>query len=135
MKLILTIATMLFLTSPLFAAESTVHSGEGWQNKSKKTSGAWKVVEDGGKHFVVLGDKFKTSRGPDLKLFVSPHAIESIGKKQKIENDGKLVAELKKTKGAQRYEIPASINLADFKSLVIHCEKYTVVWGGVSITM
>ncbi|MEM7394194.1 MAG: DM13 domain-containing protein [Verrucomicrobiota bacterium] len=121
------------LSLTVYAEEQVLHQGESWVNKSKKIRGTWKIVEDGGKTYVVLGETFKTSRGPDLKIFLSPSPIAKIGKKDKVEATGKQVALLKSPKGGQRYEVPAGLELKDFKSMVIHCEKYTVVWGGVDL--
>ena len=45
--------------------------------------------------------------------------------------DGSLnIGELKKTKGAQEYEVPAGVNLGDYGSVLVHCEAYSVLWGG-----
>jgi len=33
----------------------------------------------------------------------------------------------------QEYEIPAGIDIADFASLLVHCEAYSVLWGGAAI--
>ena len=40
------------------------------------------------------------------------------------------IGELEKTKGTQEYEIPANINLAGYGSVLVHCEAYSVLWGG-----
>jgi len=36
-------------------------------------------------------------------------------------------------KGRQEYVVPADINLADFESILIHCEQYNILWGGFDI--
>ena len=40
-----------------------------------------------------------------------------------------LIAPLKKAKGAQRYKLPADLDLDDYQTLVLHCEQYTKLWG------
>jgi len=42
-----------------------------------------------------------------------------------------------KTKGGpdlKLYIIPKDVNLSDFKSVVIHCEAFSVLWGGFDIS-
>jgi len=39
------------------------------------------------------------------------------------------MSELKNLKGAQRYELPADVELTKYKSLLLHCEKYSKLWG------
>lgn len=112
------------------AEEVTLHAGDSWV---KKIKGGWKIVESDGKRFVTFDDRFKTRKGPDLKLFLSSVAMGAIGNRDKVESAGRFIALLKSAKGRQRYAIPAEVDLAVFKSLVIRCEQYTVVWGGVGL--
>ena len=96
---------------------------------SKKLKGSWTVEQRGEKTFIVFADDFRAANGPDLKIFLSPKSIGDATGKNAV--DGSLnIGELKKTKGTQEYEVPAGINLADYGSLLVHCEAYSVLWGG-----
>lgn len=97
--------------------------------KKKKLKGAWEVVERDGKTFIVFGDDFRAANGPDLKIFLSPQTVADVTGKTAI-NGAINIGELKATKGAQEYELPAGLNLADFNSVLVHCEAYSVLWGG-----
>ena len=82
-----------------------------------------------GKKFIVFSDDFRAANGPDLKIFLSPKSIADATGKNAV--DGSInIGELKKTKGTQEYEVPANINLADYGSVLVHCEAYSVLWGG-----
>jgi hypothetical protein len=97
--------------------------------KSKKLKGSWTVEQRGEKTFIVFADDFRAANGPDLKIFLSPKSIGDATGKNAV--DGSLnIGELKKTKGTQEYEVPAGINLADYGSVLVHCEAYSVLWGG-----
>ena len=97
--------------------------------KSKKLKGSWTVEQRGDTTFIVFADDFRAANGPDLKIFLSPKSISDATGKNAV--DGSLnIGELKNTKGTQEYEVPAGINLADYGSVLVHCEAYSVLWGG-----
>ncbi len=97
--------------------------------KSKKLKGAWSVEQRGEKTFIVFADDFRAAKGPDLKIFLSPQSVSDVTGKTAI--DGALnIGELKATKGGQEYEVPAGIDLSDYSSVLVHCEAYSVLWGG-----
>ena len=97
--------------------------------KKKKIKGAWSVVQENGKTLIRFSDDFKTKNGPDLKVFLSPQSIADVTGETALEG-AVLVGLLKSTKGAQDYVLPEGVSLSDFSSVLIHCEAYTVLWGG-----
>jgi len=46
--------------------------------------------------------------------------------------DAVMIAVLKSNKGAQEYVLPSNIDINDYESLLIHCEAYSVLWGGAN---
>ena len=97
--------------------------------KSKRLKGSWDVVERDGTQFIVFSDDFRAANGPDLKIFLSPKSISDATGKNAVE--GSLnIGELKKTRGAQEYEVPAGVDLSQYGSVLVHCEAYSVLWGG-----
>lgn len=129
-------ATKLFLaltlSFPFFStallAETTIAQGE-FVEKEKSLSGKWSIEQADGKNYIVLADDFKARKGPDLKIFLSPQLIESVNGKTALEGSV-LIANLREIKGGQRYQIPNELDISKYKSLLIHCEKYAVLWGG-----
>ncbi|MEL6824948.1 MAG: DM13 domain-containing protein [Pseudomonadota bacterium] len=97
--------------------------------KKKKLKGAWEVVQRGDKTFIVFGEDFRAANGPDLKIFLSPQTVADVTGKTAV-NGAINIGELKTTKGTQEYEVPAGVNLDDFNSVLVHCEAYSVLWGG-----
>lgn len=117
---------LAFSTSTL--AETTIAEGD-FIEKEKSLSGSWSIEQFEGKRYIVLADDFRARKGPDLKIFLSPQSIDSVNGKTAIKGSA-LVANLKEIKGGQRYEIPSELDISQYKSLLIHCEKYAVLWGG-----
>ena len=120
-----------FTTSLATAATAEVTSGT-WIKKSKAIKGGWSIEKRGDQHVISFNDKFKTKGGPDLKVFLSPQSIDQVTGGNATDG-AELVAVLKSTKGSQEYVIPSNIDVSSFNSLLIHCEAYSVLWGGTDI--
>ena len=132
------------LTTAAFAAqafaeetETTAQSSETlfegvWTKKSFKAAGAWEISQKDGQLFVSLSDDFKTRKAPDLKIFLSPLAAADVTGKNATEGSV-LISPLESNKGAQSYPLPAEIDLAQFKSIIIHCEQYSKLWSAADL--
>jgi Electron transfer DM13 len=68
-------------------------------------------------------EDFKITNGPDLKVYLSKDEGTSY-----IVNLGSL-----KTSGVQSYDIPASVNVADYKYVLIYCQQYSVLFTSASL--
>ena len=110
------------------AVQASLPSGA-FVRKSKKLEGNWSVVERDGNTYISFSDDFRASRGPDLKVFLSPTDVSTVTGDTAV-NGAINLGELQKTKGAQEYLVPAGINLADYSSVLVHCEQYSILWGG-----
>ena len=64
-----------------------------------------------------------------MKIFQSPTPLNSVTGKTALDGS-RLIAELQSVNGTLTYPIPSDIYLGQFKNLLIHCEKYAVLWGG-----
>jgi hypothetical protein len=82
-------------------------------------SGTVKIYDDTGKKIVVL-DPFSSQNGPDLKVYLS---ID--------ENATRYVnlGPLKSTMGKQSYDVNGMPDLAEYKFVLIWCEKFSVIFG------
>lgn len=121
--------------APTFAEKAAVSVGAealpsgDFVKKQKKLKGGWDVVQRGEKTFIVFDENFRAARGPDLKVFLSPRTVDDVT--GKTATAGSLnIGVLQSTKGVQEYELPAGVNLADYGSVLVHCEEYAVLWGG-----
>jgi hypothetical protein len=102
---------------------------QAFTKKSFKIAGNWSLVERDGQTFISFNDSFKTKKGPDLKIFLSPQTIADVNGKTAL-NGAVLLGELQSNKGAQEYLVPAGTDLSSFNSVLVHCEAYSKLWGG-----
>lgn len=124
---IITIAAMSLLAhTPSYA--DLIAQGE-WIDKKYSVNGGWEVVTENDQTIIRFDSSFKTKGGPDLKLFLSKQSIEEVTGKTAT-RDAVLVAPLQSNSGAQEYALPAGINIDDYQSVLIHCEAFSVLWGG-----
>ena len=113
------------------AMAETAHSGH-FKNVTYGIKGQWSIVQDNGQTVLRLSDDFKTKNGPDLKLFLSPKNVADLTGKTALDQAVRLSV-LKSNKGGQDYVIPATIDISDFGSILIHCEAFSVLWGGADL--
>lgn len=106
--------------------------GGTFQAKEKSLVGSFKIETIGNRAQLVFGTDFKTKSGPDLKVVLSPLPLSRVNGDNAMR--GALVlGPLKATKGGQRYLLPADLDLSRFASVLVHCEKYSVLWGGADL--
>jgi len=109
-------------------AEINLPSGD-FVKKKKSISGNWSVVQENGQTIIRFADDFKTKKGPDLKIFLSPQTLQDVNGKTATSGAINLGV-LKSTKGTQDYLVPAGVDLSNFNSVLVHCEAYSILWGG-----
>ena len=103
-----------------------------WIKKKQKIAGEWLIEIRSGEAYLVLGEDFKTRSAPDLKFVLSKTSVEDVNSKNAL--DGSLfVANLKSPSGEQIYKLPS--NFDEYSTLLLHCEKYTKLWGAASINL
>lgn len=75
---------------------------------------------------VFLGDDFEVGPGPKYHVYLVP--------KERIRSSSDLAGQrfvdlgrLRAFKGSQRYSIPADVDLADIHSVIIWCERFSVL--------
>ncbi|MEL6259345.1 MAG: DM13 domain-containing protein [Pseudomonadota bacterium] len=124
-------APAAFAQETAVQASAAAKSGE-FVKKRKKLRGNYTIIEENGQRILRFSDDFRAAGGPDLKVFLSPTAFGSVNGKNAV-NGSINLGELQSTKGSQDYVIPASVDLNDFESVLVHCEAYAVLWGGASL--
>lgn len=99
----------------------------GFENQEYDIRGSWTIEtrEDG--RYLVLSEDFRTRRGPDLKIFFSSDSADNVTGDNAA--DGFFLTALDSNRGAQEYRLPEDLDLADYASVVIHCERFSKLWG------
>ena len=123
---------LAFLIAPAVTAsadegDEALYGGT-WTKKERKSEGRWSIVQNGDHHYVVLDRNFRTRNAPDLKIFLSTSRANSLNGRNATRN-ATLVAPLSSNRGAQRYRIPAGVDLDEMSSIMIHCEQYSKLWS------
>ncbi len=103
-----------------------------FQKKTYGLNGSITIEQRGSSTFIVFSDDFKTKRGPDLKVFLSRNDVASSTGTNAVPASIRI-GELKSNQGAQEYELPAGVNIADFNSVLVHCEAFSKLWGGADL--
>ncbi len=114
------------------AANGTVKAEGEFIRKSKRLKGGYSVIEQNGTTIIRFAENFKTVNGPDLKVFLSPQSVkEATGRT--ATNGAVLLGFVKSETGRQDYIVPEGVDMASFASVLIHCEAFSVLWGGGDI--
>jgi len=101
--------------------------------KRYSIKGEWSLVEsEDGKAQIRFSENFKTKGGPDLKVYLSKITIDDLNS-ESASKDTRSIGVLKSKSGAQIYTLPDDINLSEYKSVIIHCEAFSVLWGGFDL--
>lgn len=99
-----------------------------------KFEGDWQIIEEDSKKYIVLADNFDAKKAPDLKIFFSKLPFGDIDGDNASNEQSVLITKLSKYKGALKVIIPETIDLSEYQSLIVHCEEYSKLWGGSSIS-
>jgi hypothetical protein len=111
-------AAPLALGSGQFTEVDSVHTGEG-------TATVYQLA-DGRR--ILRFEPFKVQNGPDLYVYLSGHPMPRSS--AQLHEQGALeVARLKGNLGDQNYELPADLDLAQYRSVVIYCKRFSVIFS------
>ncbi|WP_225931399.1 DM13 domain-containing protein [Leptolyngbya sp. 7M] len=119
------------------ATELTTKSGT-FVAGEHPTTGTVRVGAENGQQFIELGEDFKTSEmGPDLVVILHQDA-DVLGSTQPpayalTADSYVVIAPLQQFQGAQRYEIPANVNLSDYASAAIWCRRFNATFGAATL--
>ena len=114
------------------ASAASAPSASPFVKKRYSIKGGWSLVEADGQTQIHFSEGFKTKGGPDLKVFLSKTPIDELDSKTAA-SDTKSIGVLKSKSGGQIYTVPGDIDLLDYKSVIIHCEAFSVLWGGFDL--
>jgi hypothetical protein len=82
---------------------------------------------------IVRFEDFKVTNGPDLFVYLSAHpAPRNSG--QLHQGSALEVARLKGNIGNQNYPLPANVDTSKFKSVVIYCKQFSVIFSTAELT-
>lgn len=96
----------------------TQFSGEFSGNSRYEIDGDALVLNDGTEQRFLRFENFESSNGPDLKVYLRAESGEFVS-----------LGDLKGNIGDQNYEIPIDVDLDEFSTVEIWCERFSVGFG------
>lgn len=94
--------------------------------QEKATTGTAQVVTENGQTYLVFDEAFDTARGPDVQVVLYTDSEAPVNL---VEGNYVTIAPLESFEGAQRYLIPADIDINDYESVAIWCREFNVTFG------
>lgn len=88
-------------------------------------SGSAKIVEAKGQRYLEFDAGFHSDSGPDLFVLLHREAVPTSYSAANYVNLGRIQT----LDGAQRYAIPADVDIASIKSAVIWCQQFNVTFS------
>ena len=114
---------------------TTLRSGS-FIDHEHATQGTAKILELSDGQRILRLEDFRTSNGPDLKVWLTDAPVLPGNDGWFVFDDGEYLdlGSLKGNVGNQNYAIPADVDLADFRSVTIWCDRFNVSFGAVELT-
>lgn len=99
------------------------------------TTGAVQILELADGTRVLRIENLDTSNGPDLKVWLTDAPVIEGRAGWGVFDDGNWVdlGPLKGNQGSQNYQIPDDVDLDDFSSISIWCDRFNVSFGAAEL--
>jgi hypothetical protein len=100
------------------------------EGEAHQTSGRATIYKGpDGKQYLRLTD-FSTSNGPDVHVLLGQSSDQNLTQELvKGQLDSVELGSLKGNQGDQNYDLPDSVDLQKYNSVVIYCERFHAVFG------
>lgn len=106
---------------------SSISSGT-FEERFHSVEGSAKIIQKDGESFLVFSEDFKTFPGPSLHIILSSHNNPS--NKDQVHQEPSLdLGKIEGRSGQQMYKIPSNYNPEDFKSAIIYCKPFKVIFA------
>ncbi len=102
---------------------SVLATGE-FRGLDHDASGSASLVRVDGTLYVRFEKDFQVLNGPDLLVYLSKHDASSDA--SRFANGFVSLGELKGNRGSQNYAIPAKVDPAEYRSVVVWCRRFNV---------
>ena len=108
----------------------TLVSGE-FISRSHETSGRALVLNDGSEQRFLRFEDFRTDNGPDVNVWLSSAPPDASARD--FLDDWVDLGDIKGNVGAQNYEIPPSVDLDRYSTVLIWCVRFSVAFGAAGL--
>ena len=112
---------------PVTLATGTFHTN------AHDTKGTATVLDLGGGRRVLRLTNFATSNGPDVRVYLV--AAADVQDDATVKTAGFVeLGPMKGNIGDQNYDIPATVDLASYRTVTIWCKRFSVNFGSAPLT-
>lgn len=112
--------------APMTLAEGTFHSN------AHETTGNATILSLGEGRRILRLTSFSTSNGPDVRVYLV--AAPDVTDDETVKRAGFVeLGPMKGNKGDQNYEIPATVDLAQYRTVTIWCKRFSVNFGSAPL--
>ncbi len=94
-------------------------------------SGDAKILKLADGSTILRLEDFSVTNGPDLRVLLAKHGGPIT--REEVDQGYLELGKLKGNKGNQNYTIPAGTNLDEYKSVVIYCKPFHVVFSSATL--
>jgi hypothetical protein len=103
-----------------------------FHSNAHDTKGNAAVIDLGGGRRVLRLTDFATSNGPDVRIYLV--AAPDVQDDATVKRAGFVeLGVMKGNIGDQNYEIPASIDLANYRTVTVWCRRFSVNFGSAPL--
>lgn len=102
-------------------------------DRSHPGTGVAKVLNDGTEQRFLRFDPFETDNGPDLFVYLTRADAAADAAEFGVDGDFVNLGRLKGNVGEQNYEIPVDVDLADFGTVVVWCDRFSVAFTAADL--
>lgn len=101
------------------------------------TTGSVKILKYSDGSRILRIENLKTSNGPKLEVWLTDAPVIEGLDGWRVVDDGKFInlGALKGNIGSQNYSIPSEINLDEYSSISIWCERFSVSFGAAALRL
>ncbi len=113
------------------AAPATLAMGS-FHSNAHDTRGIAAVIDVGGGHRVLRLTNFATSNGPDVRVYLV--AAADVQDNATVKSAGFVeLGPMKGNIGDQNYEIPSTVDLANYRTVTVWCNRFSVNFGSAPL--
>jgi hypothetical protein len=103
-------------------------------DRSHPGSGLAKVLNDGTEQRFLRFEDFKTDNGPDLFVYLTRADAAADAGAFGVDGDFVNLGRLKGNVGEQNYEIPTDVDLSEFDTVVVWCDRFSVAFTAADLS-
>jgi len=102
-------------------------------DRSHPGSGIAKVLNDGTEQRFLRFEEFETDNGPDLFVYLTRADAAADAGAFGVDGDFVNLGRLKGNVGEQNYEIPVDVDLGEFDTVVVWCDRFSVAFTAADL--